>query len=239
MKLSIVTVCFNCEATVERTLESLVEQKRVEFEYIVIDGKSTDNTCKIIYSYSEKIKNMKLISEPDDGIYDAMNKGVKNSTGEYIYFLNAGDVFASENVLAAFIEATKTGRDLYFGNSIKDNFVERYPRKISDFYLIFREKMICHQALIAKRIILCQFPFDTTYRICADRDWLLKSIHSGSTYEYIKDLSVCIYDVGGVSTNYEKYNKESLMIARRYRGVLAVLFIKIKRNIGKMAGNKW
>lgn len=96
-KISIITICFNCESVIENTLKSVISQTFCDKEYVVVDGGSTDKTLNIIRKYEEHIDV--LISEPDNGIYDAINKGIKNAKGEWIICMNAGDVFYNENVL--------------------------------------------------------------------------------------------------------------------------------------------
>jgi glycosyltransferase involved in cell wall biosynthesis len=95
--ISIITVCYNAEDSIVRTIESVLSQKYNGYEYVVIDGSSSDSTNSIIQKYKRCINT--IISEPDNGIYDAMNKGIKKAKGQYIYFLNAGDVFIHDRVL--------------------------------------------------------------------------------------------------------------------------------------------
>ena len=109
-KISIITICYNCRTDLERTIKSVLSQTYTNKEYIVVDGASTDGTAAVLAHYKEQIDI--LISEPDDGIYDALNKGVKNATGEWIICMNAGDVFSSEhilnNIFSQSIESDKT-----------------------------------------------------------------------------------------------------------------------------------
>src|SRR3989338_780018 len=97
MKVTIITVCKNAQDTIEETIKSVASQDYKDIEYLIIDGKSTDETLKIINKYKNKIDN--IISEPDKGIYYAMNKGIKRSTGDLVYFLNSGDLFFDKNTV--------------------------------------------------------------------------------------------------------------------------------------------
>ena len=100
MYFSIITVTYNAEGNIKKTLDSISIQKFRDFEVIVIDGKSQDKTISIVEAYYNQLINLSLLSETDDGIYDAMNKGVRQAKGDYIYFLNAGDCFVDCNVLS-------------------------------------------------------------------------------------------------------------------------------------------
>ena len=130
-------------------------------------------------------------------------------------------------------------KDIFYGNVRKGDQIEIYPEVLGKGYLVYREKMVCHQAIFASRKLLLRMPFDTTLKICADRDWLLKAIASGASLQYMKDLVVCSYAPGGVSGSYKNYNKESLFLAEKYGKKPAVLFVKIKSLIGKAVGHKW
>ena len=98
MKISVITICYNCEKTIEKTIKSVLEQKYNDIEYIIIDGGSQDDTLAIIKKYSDKIT--KLVSERDKGIYDAINKGIELSKGEVIALLHGNDIFFDDNVLS-------------------------------------------------------------------------------------------------------------------------------------------
>lgn len=239
MKISVITVCYNCENAIKETLASVAEQTYKDFEYVLIDGASKDSTVMIAKQYLNKIPNMRIFSEPDHGIYDAMNKGAQKAMGEYVFFLNAGDVFENETVLSRVGVYLDSKKDIYYGNVRKGEVIETYPEVLGKGYLVYREKMVCHQAIFAARNILLNNPFDTKLKICADRDWLLRAINSGASLQYMRDLVVCKYAPGGVSEAYTNYNKDSLLLAQKYGGKPAVLFVKIKRLIGKAIGHRW
>lgn len=239
MKITIVTVCMNCEKEIVSTIESVISQTYPDFEYIIIDGASKDNTVQIATKLTEERKNIRIISEKDKGIYDAMNKAIKLSKGEYIFFLNAGDYFVDDMVLENVENYLKNNKDIYYGNIRKNNIIERYPSRLSKFYLVYREKMICHQAIFTKRKILEKYPFDyITFKICADRDWLIKVKENGATSEYMNNILIADYDCNGVSSSNDKVQKESIKIAKKYGGTVTIIFIKIKRFLGKYLKNK-
>lgn len=168
-KLTVVSVCYNCENEVAATMESLLEQSFQDYEYIIVDGNSKDTTLQIIKSYSSRFSNIKIISEPDRGIYDAMNKGVRNSTGDYIYFLNFGDYLVDKYVLERVVSSFASKQDYYYGNIAKDEKIVSQNGKNSLFMTVYREYMLCHQSLFAKRCLLVENPFNLEYKICADR----------------------------------------------------------------------
>ncbi|RHJ54940.1 glycosyltransferase family 2 protein [Bacteroides sp. AM10-21B] len=145
MKISVVTVCYNAADTIERTMLSVLNQTYHDIEYIIIDGGSTDGTVDIIRKYADKIAYW--VSEPDKGIYDAMNKGIKVATGEWINFMNAGDIFCDKNVLT---------------NIFSTGSVDEYSFLFSDFYVYekgikikvsasYEKGILLHQSIIYKR----------------------------------------------------------------------------------------
>ena len=237
MKLSVITVCYNCADQIKVTLESLKSQTFKDFEYIVIDGASQDSTVDVIKQYSSTIENMRIYSEPDEGIYDAMNKGISKAKGDYIYFLNAGDQLFSPSVLAGVSKYLETGLDVFYGSNMRNGRVDKYPRKLTSFYLVYLEKMICHQAIFARRSTFLNNTFDTQFKICADRVWLINALKMKCSYEYMKDIIVAEYDVSGVSSQYSKVAADSLRIAARFGGRSACAFVRVKREIGKILGH--
>ena len=114
MKLSVITICYNIKDEIERTCESIVSQTNQDFEWIVVDGVSTDGTVDILNKYKDKMTV--YISEPDKGIYNAMNKGIKRAKGEYLNFMNGGDCFAASDIVEKFYHCPAYGADVVYGN---------------------------------------------------------------------------------------------------------------------------
>lgn len=247
MFFSIITVTYNAQQNITETLKSVADQTCKDYELLVIDGDSTDETINLVRNFEKKIQDIKIIVEPDRGIYDAMNKGVKLATGNFIYFLNAGDVFYNSYVLEntkSYIENDidtyqKKQKKIYFGNIIRDGKERSFSQKFSEWKWVYMERAdFSHQSLFSTRDLLEEFPFDTSFRICADRDWFIKSMKSGAKYIQMKGLIIAKYEGGGASAGYKNQQAESLILSGKYGGKKAVYFVKLKRRIGTMLGHK-
>ena len=130
MKVSIITVCYNSQNTIKSTIESVLKQTYHDIEYIIIDGKSTDSTVEIISSFNDK--RIFMISEPDCGIYDAINKGIKNSTGDVVGILNSDDTYIDENVIKKIVDAFEYNfSEIIFSDVV---YVDRYTEKRKRYY---------------------------------------------------------------------------------------------------------
>lgn len=232
--ISIISVALNCRDDVRATIESLMAQTFHNYEYVVIDGQSTDGTLEIVREYETDHDNITVISELDKGIYDAMNKGVRNSAGKYVYFLNMGDCFQDESVLQEVSNYLSTGDDIYYGDVMKAGVLEQAPRKVSMGRLVYREKMICHQSIFASRSLCLENPFDIQFKICADRAWLIASLKKGASCIYMAGLTVADYDVSGQSADVIKFKADSLAVTCKYGGAFVVLFVRMKRKLGEL-----
>lgn len=174
MKVSVITVCYNAILGIEKTIKSVVGQTYPEVEYIVIDGGSTDGTIDIIKKYTDKIAC--FVSEPDGGIYDAMNKGIRIATGEWINFMNAGDTFSSDTIISTvFSERYKEEveviyGDVYFTESHDCNYLQ--PAR--PLYFLRRAMPFCHQSSFVKRKAITEF--DKQFQICADYSFFIRCI---------------------------------------------------------------
>ena len=229
--ISIVTIVYNDHNHIERTIHSVLDQDYPYIDYVIVDGASTDGTKECIYRYEAFLGT--LISEPDKGIYDAMNKGVSKASGKYIFFLNFGDCFCNENVLNDMVQKMKSNADIYYGDIEKNGIITVQKNKATIFNCVYREYMICHQSIFAKREVLCRYPFDIQYRLCADRDWLTKILKNNYTVEYV-NKAICKYDITGQSSDPQKFMEESKKVSIKYGGEKAKIFIKVKRYFGKV-----
>lgn len=224
-KLSVVTVCYNAEDTIEKTIQSVLQQTYEEIEYFIIDGISTDRTLEIAEQYAKKYHNIHIISEKDTGIYNAMNKGARLVTGDYLYFLNCGDLFWNHEVVAKVMEAVEQNHnpELIYGNIMVDYHTHQtkipYGRKKRlNRILIALGITVCHQSLFAKTELLRQRGFDEAYRLWADQEWMMYQLKQKVSVLAI-DTNICIYDGYGLSASNESLERvfqESDHITKQY-----------------------
>ena len=204
---SVVTICYNSSNLIRKTIESVLAQNNITdgplFEYVIQDGSSTDDTLSIVGEYKPLFdeKHIPLIinSGKDGGIYDAMNKGVQNSNGEYVIFLNADDCFYDENVLKNVCESLNGNTpDIIFGDCIVKELGMYFKfRKCPD--QIETRMPFSHQACFAKRELLLKWPLDLNYKITADYDFLLKC-HMNNCSFYDSNVIISLVTADGVSS---------------------------------------
>lgn len=214
MTISVISITFNAVDCLEKTIESVIKQSGLDVEYIIIDGGSTDGTVDIIKSYGDYISYW--VSEPDNGIYDAMNKGISVATGEVLAFLNAGDHY-NDDCLKTVAERI-VNNDLVIGNAYKTSNNERAGlfQYCPDEY---EYKMpCCHQAVFTRKKVFDELgKYDTQYRICADYEWIKRVLHSKKyKVNWIEDVLVD-YDISGISSSsHFLRNSEHIDIIMRY-----------------------
>lgn len=203
MKVSIITACFNSAATIRDTIESVLSQGHPDIEYIIIDGKSTDGTLDIINEYSSRLT--KVVSEKDEGIYFALNKGIQLATGEVIGILHADDIYNSNFVIASVAEKMKTTDavygDLQYVDRAETNKVIRNWKSGLYHAGKFRKGwMPPHPTFFLKKRCYDQFGlYDTSFKTAADYELMLRMIHKlGVSIAYIPEVLVKMR-VGGVS----------------------------------------
>jgi glycosyltransferase involved in cell wall biosynthesis len=237
VKISVVTVCYNSAETIGYTLESFFRQDHPEKEILIIDGASTDETLNIIRSFPQE--NLILVSEPDRGIYDAMNKGLKQFTGDAIGFLNSDDRFHDDHVMSR-IAAALDHADITFGNIdfISDHVSNRVVRKWRGSPYrrgAFRRGwMPAHPSFYIRRsVALAVGPFNLSYRIAADYDWMLRAFELNEFRSVYLDRALVDMQNGGSSTAglsaWVRGNLEALKARRQHFGsgfVDRALFLK-------------
>lgn len=184
-KISIITASYNCVDEIEMSIKSVLEQDYPNIEYIIIDGASTDGTVDIIKKYDKYIDYW--VSEPDDGLYYAMNKGIEAATGDWIYIHNAGGVFYAKDTLSKLFANNLDDVDAFFGYiwSIKKQCFNRNPIPFYEQKRKNKRPGYSHQALFIKTKWLKQFPFDTSYRCCADFYQAIRIWKAGARFKYV------------------------------------------------------
>ncbi|MCD0487543.1 glycosyltransferase [Pedobacter sp. MC2016-14] len=224
--LSVITIVYNNARDIERTMRSVLEQSYPHIEYIVIDGASKDGTVDIINLYKSKLTT--FISEPDGGIYDAMNKGLSVAKGDYVLFMNSGDeLYDKETVAKVFASASNA--DIYYGetemfNENWDSLGKRRHQVPETFnWKSFKYGMnISHQAIYVKRSLAPQF--DLQYKYSADIDWVIK-VAKKATKIVNTRMYVAKYLVGGVSKQKHLDSlKERFRIFNKYYGLVPNVF---------------
>lgn len=175
--ISIITITFNAAGVLEPTMRSVAEQTCRDYEHLIIDGASRDKTLEIARRY----EGVRILSEPDRGLYDAMNKGLRMARGRYMLFLNAGDTFHSRGVLEAYARRARLGDDIIYGDTV---IVDRDRRIIAPRHYsapqrltvdsFNRGMLICHQAFMVRRELAPEY--DLQYRFSADYDWTIRCI---------------------------------------------------------------
>ena len=227
---SIITVTYNASGVLENTLQCVFSQSYRNIEYIIVDGASSDETPEIIERYKTQnagLKNLTIISEPDNGIYDAMNKGIRAATGDYLWFLNAGDVFKNENIVARIAQIAKNNMmpNIIYGETdlidVDGNvFAEKRLKSPENLtWKSFRMGMlVCHQAFIVKRSIAPEF--DLLYRFSSDFDWCIRCMKNAASIVN-SHLRLINYQYNGTTTANRKASlKERYAIMCRYYGVI-------------------
>ena len=190
MIVTIITVCRNHAQELERTIRSVESQTWQEKEYLVIDGASTDDTLDVIKAHEASIT--RWVSEPDQGIYDAMNKGVKMAQGEWVIFMNAGDTFAGDDTLQKVFRSPQDA-DVIYGDVIKGELVKKAEAPRNAHRMFY-----CHQSAFVRTSCLREFPFDIRHRMSADFKQVKQLFLSGKRFRQL-DFPVANFDTQGVS----------------------------------------
>ena len=190
MIVTIITVCRNHAQELERTIRSVESQTWQEKEYLVIDGASTDDSLDVIKAHEASIT--RWVSEPDQGIYDAMNKGVKMAQGEWVIFMNAGDTFAGDDTLQR-VFGNPLDADVIYGDVIKGELVKEAEAPRNAHRMFY-----CHQSAFVRTRCLREFPFDIRHRMSADFKQVKQLYLSGKTFRQL-DFPVANFDIQGVS----------------------------------------
>ena len=211
--ITVVTVVRNGEKTLEETILSVINQTYKNIEYIIIDGTSTDGTLDIIKKYEDKIDYW--ISEPDKGIYDAMNKGIDLAKGDYIALLNSDDWYELDTCEIVVGKINSIRADIYHGMA---RVIDERNNKIIfvygyDIYAI-SQNMIPHPTCFVSRDIYLKFKYDINYKSASDYDFMIKAYKSNVNFYFIEKIMVN-FRMGGISQSIEN-NIETIKIKKKY-----------------------
>lgn len=227
-KVSIVTINYNNE--LEKTIKSVINQTCKDYEFLIIDGASTDGSEKVAYRYKDNIDY--FVSEKDTGVYNAMNKGVKKAYGEYLYFLNAGDTLESTDTLSKVIKELDNVDMLYGKIRVvsKNGIKNIIKKKILNRQNIKLGKKVSQQVVFVKRDLFNKLGgLDERYKVAADFDLLCKIFENTKDIGYIDEV-ICDYDDGGISSNLKKsYDDTGKVIRERYGNGYYLLYTLITR----------
>ena len=217
MKLSIVTINFNNRDGLQKAIDSVVSQSFKEYEWIVIDGGSTDGGRELLEQYRDHFTYW--CSEPDKGIYNAINKGLRHATGEYIQFLNSGDWLYNSITLEKACTLIDGKYDIYYGNYVQVNDGRRLnpitlPEELGFFF--FPYNSICHQATFYRRTLFENNPYDESYSIVSDWAMNLKLLFEGRTFKHLNQFIVYYDNQGKSAAANNKHHEERTAAFEKY-----------------------
>ncbi len=220
--ISVVTVSFNNREGLEETMGSVANQSYDNIEYMVIDGGSCDGSLDVIKEHEGRLDYW--ISEPDEGIYDAMNKGIRHSTGDWIIFMNCGDVFFSSATLLNAVKKMDESADLIYGSCVYRH--EAYGNLLRHIEAgnpdnRWGRMRFSHQSLFAKGGLMREMEFDCTYRYCADYDFVLKAYHDKYKFQKIDETIATVTSGGKSHAGMIEARKEYVTIARKHENNFA------------------
>lgn len=228
-KVSVVTVCYNCHKFIEATIRNVLKQTYPNLEYIIIDGNSIDGTCEVIERYADRLAYW--VSEPDAGIYDAMNKGIRAATGEWIIFRNAGDYFFKPTTIAdVFARYDDKGEAVIAGGmrsfcpeGYRDKF---YHQQATD---VWHKAFISHPSAFIRMEVQKAHPYATSYRIASDYHLFQTLLLQGATVACYPEL-VALFDGGsGISTTQLALSWKEILEVRKQLGAPQMVLKETKR----------
>lgn len=227
-KFSIITVTYNAAKVLEETIQSIVTQTYKNIEYIIVDGGSKDGTLNIINKYKERIHT--VVSEPDHGLYDAMNKGIKLAAGDYLCFLNAGDCLHEDDTLQLMVHSLSGAElpDILYGETAivdnKGHFL--HMRRLSTPEVLtwksFKKGMlVCHQAFFVRRELAVSELYDLHYRYSADFDWCIRIMKKARVLHNTRLTLIDYLNEGMTTRNHRASLKERFHIMAKHYGLFS------------------
>lgn len=227
-RISIITICYNAASTITRTLRSVSAQTYPNIQYLIIDGASKDNTLELV---RELAPEAEIYSERDKGIYDAMNKGLDRATGDYVWYVNAGDALVSPTTVEDLVRATCTGDslpDVLYGDTRlidaegHDLGLRRLRPPHQLDWRSFRSGMlVCHQAFVAKRTISPHY--DLSYRFSADVDWCIRVLKEAKTTAFYPEPIALYLNEGTTTANHRASLIERFHVMRHHYGLVTTV----------------
>lgn len=227
-KFTVITVTYNAASVLEDTIQSVISQTYHHIEYLIIDGASKDGTLNVVKKYEERIT--RVVSEPDGGLYDAMNKGIALATGDYLCFLNAGDSFHEDDTLQQIVHSLQGTElpDVIYGETAlvdaKGHFL-RMRRLAAPEVLTWKSfqqgMLVCHQAFFAKRTLV--EPYDLRYRFSADFDWCIRVMKKAYTLHNAHLTIIDYLDEGMTTQNRRASLGERFRIMAHHYGLLTTV----------------
>ena len=227
-RISIITICYNAASTITRTLHSVSAQTYPNIQYLIIDGASKDNTLELV---RELAPEAEIYSERDKGIYDAMNKGLDRATGDYVWYVNAGDALVSPTTVEDLVRATCTGDslpDVLYGDTRlidaegHDLGLRRLRPPHQLDWRSFRSGMlVCHQAFVAKRTISPHY--DLSYRFSADVDWCIRVLKEAKTTAFYPEPIALYLNEGTTTANHRTSLIERFHVMRHHYGLVTTV----------------
>ena len=240
MKISIITVTYNAASVLQRTLDSVKGQTCQQIEHLIIDGASKDDTISMVEAYKAQCSyEVVILSETDKGLYDAMNKGLRLATGDYLVFLNAGDTLHAKDTLETIVNSLQTVNKqpgvIYGDTAITDGegkflYLRRLrpPKQLS--WKSFRQGMlVCHQAFYALTAIAKDIPYDLHYRYSADVDWCIKVMKEAERQHLplvnTNAILANYLEEGQTTIHHRASLKERFNVMRRHYGLFSTVFM--------------
>ena len=242
-KFSIITVCMNAEKEIGDTIASVLNQTYTNFEYIIKDGESKDNTLRFaesfISAFHQKGIPYRIICKADSGIYDAMNQATREAQGEWVNYMNAGDWFADSSVLeqVANSECLRTA-DVVYGDKVLRNGDLYCYRKPCELEMIRERLPFRHQSAFTRRELLVQMPYALEYRVCSDFHFYLKLYRREHQFAYIP-IAVCIYDTHGISSQWEKNLGDRIRILEEMPERDDAAILMLQEQVKKKKRSEW
>lgn len=218
LKISVITIAYNCENEIEDTIKSVVNQTYPNKEYIIIDGASTDGTMTVVNRYKDKIDV--IVSEPDKGRSDAFNKGIRRATGDYIVMMNAGDML-TEDALEKFVRNYEEGYDVIKGNTLRwnpDTDTSFREKPVISYPTIPFNFLVCHQSTyISKKAYEKYGNYLVDFRVAMDLELMLRFTRMGARF-YAIDEDLAIFRMGGISQTSKERRYEEMKKAVSLNG---------------------